>query len=125
MSLMDAQKAYEKMLQDPKNRVSTQGKIKQPTPYSDGIAKDPDGTRLEEDSNVLTAEEQATMDAIDQRMARRQQGDGVIRVEGGPVSESRFEKLEKDNRKMKKQISEIQELMMDMMKAHMKLMEKK
>ncbi len=106
MSMTEVSKLYEKMLQEPTNRKSSTGAVKQPTPYGAMGIQDPNlaGTGM-------TAEESANMAAIDARMAKRQDEPVV-------AESSRINKLEHD-------VSELKELMMSLMKTHMEILEKK
>lgn len=116
MSLTDLSNVYEKMLQNPNNRKSSSGTIKQPTPYDSGKLIDPNLTGEQTgDSHFLDAEETAYLADIDKRIALRSAGKEAN--EGKTKDVSRIAKLEKD-------ITELQELMTEMMKTHMKLLEK-
>jgi len=115
MSLTDLSNMYEKMLRDPKNRRSTSGEIKQPSPYDSGkMGADPNVTG--ESSDVLSGEENAYLADIDRRMTARQAGAPINEDETKP-DVSRLVKLEKE-------VSELQELMTEMMKTHIKLLGK-
>jgi len=109
------QSIYEKMLQNPKNRIKTQ--IKQPTPYEDLGIKDPNLTLESKDVNVLTPEEEDMINAIDKRMEMRKKGLDPGSINTSSVDESRIQKLED-------QIKEIQETLIHLMNTHMKLLEK-
>ena len=103
---------YEKMLQTPKNRVSSTGTIKQPSPYDSGSIKAP----MSEAGEKINAEEDAYLASIDQRMAARKKGESVS--ESDTTSDvSRIVILEKE-------VKELQTLMTEVMKTHMKLLEK-
>ena len=109
MSLKDVSNMYEKMLENPKNRISSSGTIKQPTPF-DGQANNPIST-----GEDLNTEETDYLADVDRRMALRAAGEEVNESE--TEEDVRIAKLEKD-------ITELQELMTEMMKTHMKLLEK-
>ena len=124
MSILKNLETYEKMLQDPKNRVSSSGKIKQPAPTVselNGVAagKKLDTSNLPEESNRqgnledISEEEQSYLSAIDKRMALRREG----KLPDISSKDDRILKLEK-------QVNEIQELLIEVMKTHMKLLDK-
>lgn len=110
MSMNNVANLYEKMLQNPKNRQSSQGKVKQPSPYSDMGMADPNESI--EDKGILP-EDLAMMSAVDKRMAKRASGE----IKDIPVGNNRLEKLEKD-------VNELKELVTEMMKVHIKLLNK-
>ena len=103
---------YQKMLENPDNRKSSSGSMKQPTPYSDGKQ----GPGPTESGEPLNAEENAYLESIDQRMAARRKGEAITESETKPEV-SRIVKLEEE-------VSELKELMVEMMKTHMKLLRK-
>jgi len=108
MSITGAASIYEKMLQDPKNRKSSSGTMRQPTPYDAGASLPASIPAGEE----LTSDEAAYLANIDSRMALRAAGKPVNETTGDA---SRIIKLEQE-------ISELKELMTVMMKTHMKLL---
>ena len=102
------------MLRDPENRKSSSGTMKQTTPYDSGVQD----TAPQATSNSLDTGDVAYLAEVDRRMAARKAGAPI--VESGDTSGdgSRIMKLERD-------IFELKELMTEMMKTHMKLLEKK
>ena len=123
MSILKNLETYEKMLQNPKNRVSTSGKIKQPMPNAATIKSAAGGkvdtSNLPEESKRLedvSEEEQSYLSAIDQRMMARRKGElpplHAGASAGAGVSEQRIQKLEE-------RLQEMQELLMEIMKAQM------
>ena len=111
MSLKGTMSIYEKMLQNPENRKSTSGTIKQPTPYDSGDIKSP-GKQAQQTGEELNSEESAYLQEIDRRMALRSAGKEVPSTD-----DNRIKKLEEE-------VSELKELVMQVMKTHMKLLEK-
>lgn len=108
---------YEKMLTKPENRKSSSGQIRQPSPYDSGkMGADPSVTG--ENSDVLNAEENAYLASIDQRMAARKAG--------APINEKSSDTKPDISRivKLEKEVSELQELVTEMMKTHIKLLGK-
>ena len=101
MSISSTMNIYEKMLQKPKNRISTSGTIRQPTPSDTGIK-----TSVDEDAAYLAD--------VDRRMALRQKG---ITEDNQNEKTSRITKLEKE-------VADLKNLMTEMMKTHMKLLGK-
>ena len=126
MSIMKNLETYEKMLQNPANLVSTTGKIKQPMPTAAELSgvtggKKIDTSNLPEESKRqgnledVSPEEEAFLSTIDKRMAARKRGElPAINEQGGS---DRIVKLEN-------QVKEIQELLVEVMKTHMKLIER-
>lgn len=117
MSLTDLSKMYERMLREPKNRKSSSGEMKQPSPYDSGkMGQDPSVTG--ESSDTLNAEENDYLASIDQRMAARKAGH--------PINEESSETSDDVSRlvKLENEVSELQELMTEMMKTHIKLLGK-
>lgn len=112
MSILGALKKYEKMLEDPQNRVSSSGSVKQQTPYKDLGMQDPD---LIDES--LSPEDMAMFDAVDKRMEKRWSGEIKDEQPTTNINEGRIQKLEKE-------IAELKDLMMQMMKTHMELLQK-
>lgn len=113
MSLKGTMSIYEKMLQNPENRKSTSGTIKQPTPYDSGDIKSP-GKQAQQTGEELNPEESAYLQEIDRRMALRSTGK---KVPSNSAEDGRIKKLEEE-------VSELKELVMQVMKTHMKLLEK-
>lgn len=115
MSISSTMNIYEKMLQTPKNRVSSTGTIKQPSPYDSGSGA---GVKapISEAGEKLNAEEDAYLASIDQRMAARKKGESVSESDT-TADVSRIVILEKE-------VKELQMLMTEVMKTHMKLLEK-
>ena len=112
MSISGSMSIYEKMLQNPENRKSSSGTIKQPTPYDSGEINSP-AKEARQTGEQLNPEESAYLQEIDRRMALRSSGKPAASAEEVP----RIEKLEKE-------VSELKELMTEMMKTHMKLLRK-
>ena len=113
--MSDTMGIYEKMLQNPKNRSSSSGTMKQGTPYDSGSGA---GVKapMAEAGEKLNAEEDAYLANIDERMALRKKGESVS--ESDTTSDvSRIVILEKE-------VKKLQMLMTEVMKAHMQLMEK-
>jgi len=115
MSIIGAASIYEKMLQNPKNRKSTSGTIHQPTPYDTGASLPVSVPK--ETGEDLTGEEAAFLANIDSRMA--------MRAAGKPVNESKTTGDISRIAILEKEVSELKELMTEMMKTHMKLLERK
>ena len=115
MSLTDISKMYENMLREPENRKSSSGQIRQPSPYDSGKMADPSETG--EEPSPVNAEENAYLASIDQRMAARKSGNPITESSETSGDVSRLVKLEKE-------VSELQELMTEMMKTHIKLLGK-
>lgn len=116
MSIMKNLSTYEKMLENPKNRVKTS--MKQPMPGQSEL-KGADTSKIDTiKEEGVSPEEESFFSAIDKRMALRRQGkiNDSSNVSSS-VPNDRIQKLEK-------QVSEMQELMITMMKTHMKLLEK-
>ncbi len=110
MSIKGALTAYEKMLQNPKNRRSTSGEMKQPMPNSaDALGADTSVIPPEVNTGA-SAEDLADMNAIDARMAARKAG----KLQEGPKASSDLER----------RVTEIEQLLIEVMKTHMKLLEK-
>ena len=112
MSITGAASIYEKMLQNPDNRKSSSGSIKQPTPYDTGASLPvsvPKST-----GEDLTSEEAAYLASIDSRMA--------LRAAGKPVNESKTTGDISRIAILEREVSELKELMTEMMKTHMKLL---
>ena len=100
------------MLQDPKNRKSSSGTIRQPTPYDAGASLPVSVPK--ETGEDLTSEEAAYLANIDSRMA--------MRKAGNPVNESNTTGDVSRIVKLEKEVSELKELMTEMMRTHMKLL---
>jgi hypothetical protein len=89
------QSAYEKMLQNPDNRVSSSGTMKQPMP-SGRDTGGADMTKIPEQKiDPHAAEENSYLAGVDARMAARQQG--------APVNEN--------TNSLEKRVKEIEELL--------------
>ena len=128
MSLDKSQKLYEKMLKKPSNQGSSSGTMRQPTPFDDARVTGEIKSGKVDASNIETPEqntehdvspeEQGWLSEIDNRMAARKKGitpaDPSTRASAA-VDESRMDKIEL-------QIKEIQDLLIDIMKAQMKLL---
>jgi hypothetical protein len=108
MSLLDIADKYEKMLKDPNKRKTSTGQMKQPTPYDEIGIPDPD-TQIEEG---VSAEEKAYLAEIDRRVSQRQQGTGTVNENDRLV-------------KMEKSLNDIKDLLVEMMKAQMQILESK
>ena len=112
---MSVSDIYAKMLKDPKNRVSSSGSIRQPTPFDSGGG--PPGVRRPMDeASMVSAEEQAFLSAVDRRMAEKKSrgeelGEGTV-PEG----------LNEEIISLKGRVKELEELVTVMMKQQMKLM---
>lgn len=116
MSLTDLSNMYEKMLRNPENRKSSSGEMKQPSPYDSGkMGMEPD---VGESSDALSADESSYLADIDRRMAARKAGK--------PINEKSSDTSDDVSRlvKLEKEVSELQELMTEMMKTHIKLLGK-
>jgi hypothetical protein len=108
---MSVQDLYEKMLINPKNRQSSSGSIKQPTPYDNNdldIGPDPNTTL----DDSVSPEERAFMAAVDKRVQAKNEGRKY------DDSGDKLDKIEKD-------ISEIKDLLVEMMKTHLQILENK
>jgi len=110
MGLLEIADKYEKMLRDPNKRKTTTGQIKQPTPYDEMGIPDPDSGI----DDGLSAQEKAFMAEVDRRVSRKQQG---MLNEGG-MSGDRLAKMEKS-------LNDIKDLLVEMMKAQMQILENK
>ena len=122
MSLSKSQEIYEKMLKNPKNRTNSSGQMRQPSPFDDPEIRggDIDTSKIEESQDPKTAdvsqEEQTYLAEIDRRMALRREGKPAADTRASaPVDESRIDKIEN-------QVKEMQELLIEIMKAQMKLL---
>ena len=111
MSLTDLSNMYQKMLTKPENRKSSSGEIKQPSPYDSGPGPVTEG----KSTDSLTSDDDAYLADVDKRIAARKAG-APINEQPKPET-SRLVKLEKE-------VSELQELMTEMMKTHIKLLGK-
>ena len=114
MSLTDLSKMYERMLRDPENRKSSSGTMKQTTPYDSGVQD----TAPQDTSNSLDTGDVAYLAEMDRRIAARKSGAPIVKSGDTSGDVSRIMILEN-------KVSELQELMKEMMKTHMKLLEKK
>ena len=113
MSLTDLSKMYERMLQNPENRKSSSGTMKQVTPYDSGVTdQTPSDT-----SKSLDTGDVSYLAEMDRRIAARKAGSPIVESGGTSPDDSRIMILEN-------KVSELQELMKEMMKTHMKLLEK-
>jgi hypothetical protein len=105
------QSAYEKMLQNPDNRVSSAGMMKQPTPGNADTA----GADISQVQDVKESgtnpEEAAYFAGIDARMAARK--------DGSPVNETLTVKSDVETR-----LKEVEDLLVEVMKVHMKIIKK-
>ena len=111
MSILGAMEKYEKMLQNPKNRTSTTDqmvKMKQDSPYESVGIQDPETALVEEG---ISPEDRSMFASMDKGMQARWNNN-----EGGGENR-RIDNLEK-------QIAEMQELLVTVMKTHMKLLDK-
>jgi len=124
MSNTRAQEIYEKMLKKPENRTNSAGQMKQPSPFDDPeiSGSDVDTSKIEEtpERADISPEEQSYLSEIDRRMALRKEGKlpghpGTRASAQAPVDESRIDKLEN-------QVKEMEELLIEIMKAQMKLL---
>lgn len=109
---------YEKMLQDPQNRTSSSGMVKQPIPYDELGMSNPDHPEF------LSQEDQAMMAAADKGMIQRAHGPvepltqastNHTPITATNISEARIQNLEKE-------IAELKDLMTQIMKTHLKLL---
>lgn len=128
MSLNKSQELYENMLKKSENRGSSSGTMRQPTPFDDpGMSAEINSGKVDT-SNIdtpeqntehdVSPEEQAYFSAIDQRMADRQKGKLPAKAgarASARVDESRIDKIEY-------QVKEMQDLLIEIMKAQMKLL---
>jgi hypothetical protein len=115
MSIKGALSAYEKMLQDPANRRSSSGQMKQPMPNStDTLGADSSQVPEAPVDTSISAEEMAAMSEIDSRMAARKAGKLPPIQEEIPVANSDLER----------RVTEIEQLLVEVMKTHMKLLGK-
>ena len=106
---MGVQNIYEKMLQNPKNRVSSSGTLKQPTPFDGHDRVVP---AKEEKKNTVDQDD-AFFRQVDARMASKKSGSSTPLLE--QASAGKIAKLEA-------RIDELEELVTIMMKQQMKLM---
>ena len=101
--------AYEKMLRNPENRISTSGMMKQPTPNDANIGAVADLSEVS-GNEKLDPEEAAYLSGIDARMKAR--------AAGTPMNEGVM------TGDLEKRVKQIEELLVEVMKTHMKLIEK-
>jgi len=107
---MSAITAYEKMLRNPANRISTSGQLKQPMPNESTIgAAGADLNNIPgKDMGPVDPEEAAYLASVDARMAARRAGQ--------PINESTIN--------LEKRVKDIEELLVEIMKTHTKLINK-
>lgn len=105
------QSLYEKMLQNPKNRVSSSGTLRQPTPF-DGHDKVVPSSK-NESKKENTDMDDAFFRQVDKRMANKKSSSST------PIFE---EASAKKIAKLEARIDELEELVTIMMKQQMKLM---
>lgn len=103
---MSVLSAYEKMLQNPKNRVSSSGMIKQPVPGVNEVSGANMSKVPEQKIDPQTAEENAYMAGVDTRMAARQR------------------QVNENNDSLEKRVKDIEELLVEVMKTQTKLINK-
>ena len=101
---MSAQSAYEKMLQIPANRVSSSGQMNQPMPSGRDTAGANMSAVSEQKIDPATAEEDAYLRSVDQRMKVRQQGT-----------------VNENTNSLEKRVKDIEELLVEIMKVQTKL----
>ena len=109
MSINKALSAYEKMLADPKNQVSTAGQLRQNTPFGAG----PNGIREQvipkKASDQIDPADQEFLNSVDNRM--------VAKAKGLPVTEQL-------NGDLENRLKEVENLLIEVMKVHVKIIEK-
>jgi hypothetical protein len=116
---MSVSEIYEKMLQNPRNRKSSSGEIKQPTPF-DGGGKLPSNVKENIDKSVdISAEEMAFLNAVDQRIAHKKANNEEI---GKKEPSNPSGRLVEEIKSLKSRVKELEELVTVMMKQQMKLM---
>jgi hypothetical protein len=106
---MSVQSAYEKMLKNPQNRISTSGMMKQPMPNESNIGATADLSKIP-GKDLTDPVEDAYMADVDARMKAR--------ASGTPLNEGVM------IGSLEKRVKEIEELLVEVMKTHMKLLEK-
>jgi hypothetical protein len=99
------QSAYEKMLENPDNRVSSSGMMKQPVPNGAETA----GAAVVQENTKEDPQEAAYMAGIDARMKARATGQ-VNDTITSPNLETR--------------LKEVEDLLVEVMKVHMKIIKK-
>lgn len=125
-ALSKSQEIYENMLKNPKNRTSSSGQVKQPSPFEDAEIRggNIDTSKIEESQDPkagdVSQDEQNYLSEIDRRMKLRKEGKMAPPADTpagahARVDESRIDKIEN-------QVKEIQDLLMEIMKAQMKLL---
>jgi hypothetical protein len=114
---MSVSDIYEKMLKDPKNRRSSSGQIKQPTPFDSGGGVEGVKPPVDEDTGV-SAEEMAFLNAVDSRLANKQSKNESGGVSNRPTSSPVNEEIQS----LKHRVKELEDLVTVMMKQQMKLM---
>lgn len=106
---MSVANIYEKMLQNPNNRKSSSGMLKQPTPFDghDKVVPKNESTKSD------TSADDAFFRAVDSRLANKKGDTSSPIIE--QASANKISKLEK-------RIDELEDLVTIMMKQQMKLM---
>lgn len=116
---------YEKMLKNPKNRVSTSGKLKQPMPSSAEIAGvgggKVDTSSIPEEtqrrSSGVSREEEAFISELDKRMAARQSG-GSPSSSSSTLNEASAKKISS----LEKRVKELEDTLTEVLKIQTKLL---
>ena len=114
---MSVSDIYQKMLQNPKNRVSSSGTVRQPTPFDSGGRLPPGVKKPVREGSSVSTEEAAFLNAVDQRLAYKKANNEE--VGGSPDNES---SMVTEIVSLKSRVKELEELVTVMMKQQMKLM---
>ena len=104
---MSALTAYQKMLQNPKNRISTSGQLKQPMPNESTIGVQGADLNNIPGKDVEDPKEMEYLAGIDARIAARKAG-----------------QLNENSTGLEKRVKDIEDLLTEIMKTHMKLINK-